>query len=98
MAEIVYAAGMPHAPTLVGLFSRAPADVQKVVRDSYDGLVSDLETARPDDLVGLAVQCRYLEHSLSGGPSEIQIALSGWITSALGRLAGLEYIALTTLC
>jgi hypothetical protein len=61
-------------------------------------LESQIETARPDDLVGLAVQCRYLEHSLSGGPSEIQIALSGWIASALGRLAGLDYIALTALC
>lgn len=54
MAELVYAAGMPHAPTLVGLLSRAPAEVQKVVRDSYDGLVNDLEAARPDVLIVFA--------------------------------------------
>jgi hypothetical protein len=60
-------------------------------------LESEIENARPDDLVGLAVQCRYLEHSLSNGLNETQVVLSGWIAAALARLAGLEYVALTTL-
>jgi hypothetical protein len=59
-------------------------------------LETQIETARPDDLVGLAVQCRYLEHSLTSGPNEIQVVLSGWIAGALARLAGLEYAALAT--
>lgn len=54
MAELVYAAGLPHAPALVGLFSRAPAAVQKVVKDTYDGLVGELEAARPDVLIVFA--------------------------------------------
>ena len=54
MAELVYAAGIPHAPTLVGLFARAPAEVQKVVRDSCDALVQELEAARPDVLIVFA--------------------------------------------
>ena len=54
MAELVYAAGIPHAPTLVGLFSRAPAEVQKVVRDSCDALVQELDAARPDVLIVFA--------------------------------------------
>jgi hypothetical protein len=57
-------------------------------------LETQIENARPDDLVGLAVQCRYLEHSLSSGPNEIQVVLGGWIAAALSRLAGLEYVAL----
>jgi hypothetical protein len=61
-------------------------------------LETEIETARPDDVVGLAVQCRYLEHSLSGGLNETQVVLSGWIATALARLAGLEYVALAALC
>ena len=51
MAEIVYAAGLPHAPALVGLFGRAPAVVQQVVRATYDGLMRELDAARPDALI-----------------------------------------------
>ena len=54
MAEIVYAAGALHAPTLVGLFARAPAETQKVVRDTYDGLASELDRVRPDVLIVFA--------------------------------------------
>ena len=53
-------------------------------------LETEIENARPDNLVGLAVQCRYLEHSLSIGSSETQIVLIGWIAAALARLAGVE--------
>jgi hypothetical protein len=56
-------------------------------------LETQIESARPDDLVGLAVQCGYLEHSLSSGPNETQIVLSGCIAAALARLAGVEYVA-----
>ncbi len=54
MAEIVYAAGLPHAPTLVGLFDRAPAGTQQAVRAIYDGLAEALERARPDLLIVFA--------------------------------------------
>jgi aromatic ring-opening dioxygenase catalytic subunit (LigB family) len=54
MGEIVYAAGLPHAPALVGLFERAPPRVQQVVRASYDGLTQELDAARPDVLVVFA--------------------------------------------
>lgn len=54
MAEIVYAAGLPHAPTLVGLFDRAPAGTQQAVRAIYDGLAVALERARPDLLIVFA--------------------------------------------
>ena len=37
MGEIVFAAGLPHAPALAGLFARAPAEIQKVVRETYEG-------------------------------------------------------------
>jgi len=54
MAEIVYAAGLPHAPALVGLFAQAPAETQQVVRQTYDGLVQELDRARPDVLIVFA--------------------------------------------
>jgi aromatic ring-opening dioxygenase catalytic subunit (LigB family) len=54
MAEIVFAAGLPHAPALVGLFERAPAATQKVVRETYEGLGRELEAARPDVLIVFA--------------------------------------------
>lgn len=54
MAEIVYAAGLPHAPGLVGQFAGAPAATQKVVRDTYEGLVRELDAARPDVLIVFA--------------------------------------------
>lgn len=54
MAEIVFAAGAPHAPGLVGLFQGAPADVQSVVRDTYAGLAAQLRQAKPDVLICFA--------------------------------------------
>ena len=51
MGEIVFAAGVPHAPSLVGLFERAPAGVQEVVRASYDALAAGLRAARPDVII-----------------------------------------------
>jgi aromatic ring-opening dioxygenase catalytic subunit (LigB family) len=51
MAEIVYAAGIPHAPAIVGLFSKAPPATQKVVEDTYNGLINELKAARPDVLI-----------------------------------------------
>lgn len=54
MAEIVFAAGAPHAPGLVGLFEQAPADSQRVVRDTYRGLREQLRAARPDVLIVFA--------------------------------------------
>ncbi len=54
MAEIVYAAGLPHAPALVGLFSRAPADVRNVVRETYESLARALDAARPEVLIVFA--------------------------------------------
>ena len=54
MAEIVFAAGAPHAPGLVGLFDQAPAESQRVVRDTYHGLREHLRAARPDVLIVFA--------------------------------------------
>jgi len=48
MAKIVFAAGVPHAPGLVGLLGRAPEDVQTVVRDTYQTLGEQLRAAAPD--------------------------------------------------
>jgi aromatic ring-opening dioxygenase catalytic subunit (LigB family) len=54
MAEIVFAAGAPHAPGLVGLFDQAPGESQRVVRDTYRGLREQLRAARPDVLIVFA--------------------------------------------
>ncbi|MBV6274058.1 hypothetical protein KVP09_14230, partial [Alcaligenaceae bacterium CGII-47] len=51
MAEIVYAAGVPHAPGLIGLLDAAPEDIQKVVHDMYGQLREALLAARPDVLI-----------------------------------------------
>lgn len=51
MAEIVYAAGLPHAPALVGLIDRAPAEARRVVADTFGALARALEEARPDVLI-----------------------------------------------
>lgn len=48
MAEIVFAAGIPHAPAIVGLFDKASPESQRVVRETYDGLSRELRAARPD--------------------------------------------------
>jgi aromatic ring-opening dioxygenase catalytic subunit (LigB family) len=54
MAEIVYAAGIPHAPAIVGLFDKAAPESQKVVRDTYAGLARELRQAQPDVLIVFA--------------------------------------------
>jgi hypothetical protein len=48
MGEIVFAAGIPHLPAMVGLYDRAPADVQAIVRNSFDALHAEIKAARPD--------------------------------------------------
>lgn len=54
VAEIVFAAGIPHAPAIVGLFDKATPEQQKVVRDTYAGLAAGLRAARPDLIVAFA--------------------------------------------
>lgn len=54
MAEIVFAAGVPHAPGLIGLLDAAPADIQKVIHDMYADLRGKLLAARPDVLIVFA--------------------------------------------
>lgn len=51
MAEIVFAAGVPHAPGLIGLLDAAPADIQSVVHGMYADLRTALLAARPDVLI-----------------------------------------------
>jgi aromatic ring-opening dioxygenase catalytic subunit (LigB family) len=48
MARIVFAAGAPHAPAIVGLFDKAPDDSKKVVTDTYTAITNELRAARPD--------------------------------------------------
>lgn len=54
MAEIVFAAGAPHAPGLIGLFDTGPEQTQKVVRETYDGLARELREADLDVLIVFA--------------------------------------------
>jgi|APCry1669190731_1035312.scaffolds.fasta_scaffold05916_2 aromatic ring-opening dioxygenase catalytic subunit (LigB family) len=54
MGQIVFAAGAPHAPAIVGLFDRAPADSQKVVKDTYTAITQELKAAQPDVLIVFA--------------------------------------------
>ena len=51
MAEIVFAAGVPHAPGLIGLLDSAPDDIQRVIHDMYGELRRKLLAARPDVLI-----------------------------------------------
>lgn len=51
MAEIVFAAGVPHAPGLLGLLDAAPGDIRKVIHDMYAELRRNLLAARPDVLI-----------------------------------------------
>lgn len=51
MAEIVFAAGVPHAPGLIGLLDAAPADIQNVIHGMYADLRMALVASRPDVLV-----------------------------------------------
>jgi aromatic ring-opening dioxygenase catalytic subunit (LigB family) len=54
MARIVFAAAAPHAPAIVGLFDKAPAESQKVVKDTYAAITSELLAAKPDVLLVFA--------------------------------------------
>jgi len=54
MAQIVFAAGAPHAPGLVGLFDTAPAESQEVVSSIYRHLSQALRDSRPDVLIVFA--------------------------------------------
>lgn len=54
MAEIVFAAGVPHAPGLIGLLDAAPAPIRQVVHDIYGELRRQLLAARPDVLIVFA--------------------------------------------
>src|SRR5262249_25099716 len=54
MAEIVFAAGAPHAPGLVGVLQAAPADVKDIVVTSYRNLASAMVSAKADVLIVFA--------------------------------------------
>jgi len=54
MARIVFAAGAPHAPAIVGLFDRAPDETKKVVTDTYNAITQELKAAEPDVLIVFA--------------------------------------------
>ena len=54
MAQIVFAAGAPHAPAIVGLFDKAPDESRKVVTDTYAAITSELRAAKPDVVIAFA--------------------------------------------
>ena len=54
MAEIVFAAGAPHAPGLIGLLEAAPADVKDVVTVTYRTLAEAIASAKADVLIVFA--------------------------------------------
>jgi aromatic ring-opening dioxygenase catalytic subunit (LigB family) len=54
MGQIVFAAGAPHAPGLVGLIHTAPAESQDVVKSIYERLSQALHASRPDVLIVFA--------------------------------------------
>jgi aromatic ring-opening dioxygenase catalytic subunit (LigB family) len=54
MAKIVFAAGAPHAPAIVGLFDKAPEESKKVISDTYAAISRELREARPDVLIAFA--------------------------------------------
>ncbi|SEN82420.1 protocatechuate 4,5-dioxygenase, beta chain [Rhodospirillales bacterium URHD0017] len=54
MAEIVFAAGAPHAPGLIGLLEAAPADVKDIVATTYRNLASAMVSANADVLIVFA--------------------------------------------
>ena len=54
MAEIVFAAGAPHAPGLIGLLEAAPADVKDIVVTTYRSLASAMVSAKADVLIVFA--------------------------------------------
>ena len=54
MAEIVFAAGAPHAPGLIGLLDAAPADVKDIVTGTYRNLANAIASAKADVLIVFA--------------------------------------------
>jgi len=54
MAEIVFAAGAPHAPGLIGLLEAAPADVRDIVVTTYRSLAGAMVSAKADVLIVFA--------------------------------------------
>ena len=54
MAEIVFAAGAPHAPGLIGLLESAPAEVKDVVVNTYRNLTEAISLAKADVLIVFA--------------------------------------------
>ncbi|MFZ5733066.1 MAG: hypothetical protein ACOY4O_10040 [Pseudomonadota bacterium] len=54
MAEIVFAAGAPHAPGLIGLLEAAPPDVKDVVVTTYRNLATAIREAKADVLIVFA--------------------------------------------
>ena len=54
MAEIVFAAGVPHAPALVGLLERAPDDARQVVIETFRSVSRELRQAKPDVVITFA--------------------------------------------
>jgi aromatic ring-opening dioxygenase catalytic subunit (LigB family) len=54
MAEIVFAAGAPHAPGLIGLLEAAPDDVKDVVVHTYRSLADAIVEAKADVLIVFA--------------------------------------------
>ena len=54
MARIVFAAGAPHAPAIVGLFDKAPDESKKVITETYAAVSRELREARPDVLIVFA--------------------------------------------
>jgi aromatic ring-opening dioxygenase catalytic subunit (LigB family) len=54
MGEIVFAAGIPHAPAYVGLLDKAPAADQEVITRSYAELRRQLQHAKPDVMIVFA--------------------------------------------
>lgn len=54
MGQIVFAAGAPHAPAIVGLFDKAPQDAREVVRATYAAISEELRAARPDVIIVFA--------------------------------------------
>ena len=54
MAKIVFAAGAPHAPGLIGLLDAAPADVKDIVTGTYRNLANAIASAKADVLIVFA--------------------------------------------
>ncbi len=54
MAKIVFAAGVPHAPAIVGQFDHAPDEVKAVVTDTFEAVKQQMYAARPDVLIVFA--------------------------------------------